>query len=1167
MALLRTFADQAVIAIENVRLFTELDARNRDLTNALEQQTATADVLRVMSGSATDTQPVFDAIVRSAVRLCRARFALVYQLEGDVIRFVTHHNLPAAAVDQFQRTFPQRLSESGTLVARAILRGEVVNVADIAAEPNVSDSVRELALSSGYRSVLAVPIKREGRALGALAITRSGPTGEPEPFSSDEIPLLQTFTEQAGIAIENVRLFNELQARTRDLTRSVGELQALGEVSQAVSSTLDLDAVLETIVGRAVQLSGSDQGVAYEFDEKSQTFHQRATHRMTAEYIETMRAAPIRLGEGAIGRAGVTRAPIEVADIRADWELVAPQARERLVQQGMGSLLAVPLVREDRLLGGLVIIRRERGAFSPEVVAMLQTFATQSVLAIQNARLFQEIQRQKQYSDTLVETSPVAIVTMDFDGMVVGWNPGAERLFGYPSGEAIGHRMEDLIATPELREEVRTNIRQILEGELIRAIARRARKDSTMVDVEISAMPVVVDGARVGMIAIYHDITELLRARQEAEAANEAKSAFLATMSHEIRTPMNAVIGMSGLLLNTRLTEEQRDYAEVIRNSGDTLLTVINDILDFSKIEAGKLELEAQPFDLRECVEGALDLVATRAAEKGIDLAYLMGDGVPAAIVGDVTRLRQVLLNLLSNAVKFTERGEVVLSVSGRRTGRGKRRHELTFTVRDTGIGIPADRLGRLFQSFSQVDASTTRRYGGTGLGLAISQRLTELMGGKIGVTSEVGTGSEFHFTIPAVATEVPVPVRRDLSGVQPSLRDKRVLVVDDNATNRRIVTAHLDNWGMPSRASESPLEALGWIRAGERFDVAILDMHMPEMDGVALAHAIRQAPAGSSLPLILFTSLGRREAHAEDEGFAAYLHKPIKPSQLFDALVSVVADQPVHVAARGAARSELDPEMARRHPLRILLAEDNAVNQKVALRILAQMGYRADVAANGLEAIEAVERQTYDVVLMDVQMPELDGFEASREINRRWPAARPRIVAMTANAMQGDRELCVAAGMDDYVAKPIRVEELVAALERSPAHRDAAPPTGPAEPAAPAAGAIDRAVFERLVATTGGPFVAELIDTFGEDARELLATLRRTLAATDRDAFRRAAHSLKSTAESLGATGLAALARELEVAARAGSLDGAGARIDRLTDHYERAASALGDLRRDLTA
>jgi PAS domain S-box-containing protein len=1167
IGLLQTFADQAVIAIENVRLFRELEARNRDLSNALEQQTATADVLSVMSASATDTQPVFDAIVRNAVRLCHARFALVYRLEGDLIQFAAHANLPPEAMEQFQGSFPQRLSDSRTLVARAIRGGQVVNVADIAADSQVSEFVRVLARSAGYRSVLAVPIMREGRALGALAIMRSGRAGEPDPFSSEEIPLLQTFTEQAGIAIENVRLFNELQARTAELTRSVGELQALGEVSQAVSSTLDLDAVLETIVGRAVQLSGSDQGVAYEFDEISQTFHQRATHRMTPEYIEAMRAAPIRLGEGAIGRAGVTRAPVEVADIRADWELVAPQARERLVQQGMGSLLAVPLVREDRLLGGLVIIRRERGAFSPDVVAMLQTFATQSVLAIHNARLFQEIQRQKQYADTLLETSPVAIVTMDLKGTVIGWNPGAERLFGYPPGEALGHAMEELIATPELREEVRAHIRNTLAGEWIRSIARRTRKDSTIVDVEISSLPVIVDGAKVGMIGIYHDITELLRARREAEAANEAKGAFLATMSHEIRTPMNAVIGMSGLLLNTRLTEEQRDYAEVIRGSGDTLLTVINDILDFSKIEAGKLELEAQPFDLRECVEGALDLVATRAAEKGIDLAYLMSDGVPAAIVGDVTRLRQVLLNLLSNAVKFTERGEVVLSVSARRIGRGARRHELTFTVRDTGIGIPADRLGRLFQSFSQIDASTTRRYGGTGLGLAISQRLTELMGGKIGVTSEVGTGSEFRFTIPAVATEAPVPVRRDLSGVQPSLRDKRVLVVDDNATNRRIVTAHLDNWGMPSRASESPLEALGWIRAGERFDVAILDMHMPEMDGVALARAIRQLPAGSSLPLNLFTSLGRREAHAEDEGFAAYLHKPIKPSQLFDALVSVVADQPVHVAARGSARSELDPEMARRHPLRILLAEDNVVNQKVALRLLAQMGYRADVAANGLEAIEAVERQTYDVVIMDVQMPELDGFEASREINRRWPVARPRIVAMTANAMQGDRELCAAAGMDDYVAKPIRVEELVAALERAPAHRDAAPAAGPAAPAAPAAGAIDRAVFERLVATTGGPFVAELIDTFGEDARELLATLRRTLAATDRDAFRRAAHSLKSTAESLGATGLAALARELETAARAGSLDGAAARLDRLTEHYERAASALGDLRSDLTA
>src|SRR6185295_7241896 len=381
IALLQTFADQAVIAIQNVRLFTELGSRNADLTAALEQQTATADVLRVMSASTTDAEPVFDAIVRNAARLCHARFALAYQLVGDVIHFVSQHNLPSAAA-QFQQTFPQRLSESGTLIARAILRGEVINVPDILADTNVAESVRELARSSGYRSVIAVPIMRAGRALGALAITRSDPREDLRPFSDDEIPILQTFTEQAGIAIEKVRLFNELEARTAQLTRSVGELRALGEVSQAVGSTLDLDAVLETIVGRAVQLSGSDQGVIYEFDDAGQTFYQRATHGMTAEYLQVMEAAPIRVGEGAIGRAAITRQPVEVVDMQKDSQLLAAQVREQLIRQDMGSLLALPLVREERILGGLVIIRRQRGAFSPDVVAILKTFAAQSVLAI-----------------------------------------------------------------------------------------------------------------------------------------------------------------------------------------------------------------------------------------------------------------------------------------------------------------------------------------------------------------------------------------------------------------------------------------------------------------------------------------------------------------------------------------------------------------------------------------------------------------------------------------------------------------------------------------------------------------------------------------------------------------------------------------------------------------
>lgn len=511
---------------------------------------------------------------------------------------------------------------------------------------------------------------------------------------------------------------------------------------------------------------------------------------------------------------------------------------------------------------------------------------------------------------------------------------------------------------------------------------------------------------------------------------------------------------MTGLLLDTQLTPQQRNFVETIRSSGDALLTIINDILDFSKIESGKLDLEEQPFELRGCVEDALGILSVKAAEKNLEVAYLINPQVPHRIVGDITRLRQILVNLLSNAVKFTESGEVVVSVTAQRKQEGGRKaevgkeiehdsnasslipylssFEIQFAVKDTGIGIPPDRMNRLFKSFSQVDSSTSRQYGGTGLGLAISKRLSEMMGGRIWVESQVGCGSTFYFTI--IVQSAPGSVSVENSNVQPQLSGRQLLIVDDNATNRQILTLQSQSWGMFPRAAASGLEALQWIGQGKSFNIAILDMQMPEIDGLTLATEIRKHPKYQNFPLILLTSVGRQETDitAAEQIFTAVLNKPIKQSQLHDVLTSILTQNPIKVKRSSPTSPQLNPRLAEQLPLRILLAEDNVINQKIALLILQRMGYRADVAGNGLEILEALRRQPYDVVLMDVQMPEMDGLTATRCICQEWsPSQRPWIVAITANAMQGDRETCLEVGMDAYISKPIRVEELVEALKR----------------------------------------------------------------------------------------------------------------------------------------
>jgi two-component system sensor histidine kinase/response regulator len=859
-------------------------------------------------------------------------------------------------------------------------------------------------------------------------------------------------------------------------------------------------------------------------------------------------------------------------------------------RRGRDSALAVQLVPYVPVLGALIVLglgmaTKDQFLLGGGIVMLAAVIVRQVMIVYENVSLTRDLEakvaaRTAELTTlgSIVTSSSDAIVGVSLDNIVTAWNPAAERLYGHAAKDVVGR-------SPEfLPTQGADGLKQLLDnaqqGRQLSAYELDwERPDGVKVPVAMSVSP-IMDGNRVQGISVSgQDITErkraavvLEQAREDALESSRLKSEFLATMSHEIRTPMNGVIGLTTLLLETPLDSGQRQYAEGVRGAGEALLSVINDILDFSMLEAGKVVLDPSDFDPRRLVEEVGALLAPAASSKGLELiAYCLPD-VPSSVNGDPGRIRQILLNLASNAVKFTGTGEVAVKVRSLPV-RGTK-VPLMFEVTDTGIGIAEKDRARLFESFSQADASTTRRFGGTGLGLAISRRLVEVMGGEIGLDSQLGVGSRFWFEIPLSLGAPSIVVEDTLS--HDLLDGLRVMVVDDNATNRTILEAQLRSWRMRADLAVDAATGLERIRAkaeeGHPYDLAALDMFMPEMDGLELAHRISADPLLEGLPMIMLTSSPPPHPRVlEEAGIGQWLCKPVRSSELYDRLVRLMAPKEAELKAR--KRGQVDRPVNRPGSRgSVLVVEDNPLNQLVAEGVVSRLGYHVHTVGDGIEALEAMENETYCAVLMDCHMPRMDGFSTTREIRRREAGeSRMPIIAMTAGALPEDREGCLAAGMDAYISKPVDLDALEVILLQwagplvRPLPRSAriARPQEDGTERSDDEPDIDRgrlAELRELQSADGSSLVQSFITSFIDRSTDRLRIIRAASTASDTTSLSNAVHELKGAAGTIGATRVAGLCHELEAAVRTGHRPRSGL-VDELGDALDHANTALFEM------